>query len=135
MTFLALLVCDLLTFFCFCVLFLEQNPYVLCRLFHKPSDSCDAANCEEIENVNSTPTTTTTRCSPDDTSSEMVQETASSSVHALNRSDDTEKCSSDMGNDVKPDVSLVNNTSVNHAETLRARDRVLGKTVVEVIIC
>ncbi|KAL1208400.1 NAC domain-containing protein 14 [Cardamine amara subsp. amara] len=109
-----------------------QNPYVLCRLFHKPSDSCGNANCEEIENVNSTPTTTTTRCSPDDTSSEMVQETATSRVDALKRSDDNEKkCLSDKGNDVKPDVSLVNNTSATHAETSRAKDRVLGKTVVE----
>lgn len=103
----------------------------MCRLFHKPSDSCDPANCEEIENVNSTPTTT--RCSPDNTSSEMVQETATSGVHALDRSDDTERCLSDKGNkDVKPDVSVINNTSVNHAETSRAKDRVLGKTLVEV---
>lgn len=109
----------------------EQNPYVLCRLFHKPSDSCDTANCEEIENV--IPTPTTTRCSPDDTSSEMVQETATSRVHALNRSDDTERCLSDKSNDVKPDVSVINNTSVNHAETSRAKDRVLGKTIVEVL--
>ncbi|VYS47865.1 unnamed protein product [Arabidopsis thaliana] len=107
-----------------------QNPYVLCRLFHKPSDSCDPAHCEEIENVNFTPTTT--RCSPDDTSSEMVQETATSGVHALDRSDDTERCLSDKGNnDVKPDISVINNTSVNHAETSRAKDRNLGKTLVE----
>ncbi|CAL9217187.1 unnamed protein product [Arabidopsis halleri] len=107
-----------------------QNPYVLCRLFHKPSDSCDPANCEDIENVNSTPTTT--RCSPDDTSSEMVQETATSGVHAVDRSDDTERCLSDKGtNDVKPDVSVINKTSVNHAETSLAKDRVLGKSLVE----
>ncbi|CAD5314348.1 unnamed protein product [Arabidopsis thaliana] len=108
-----------------------SNPYVLCRLFHKPSDSCDPAHCEEIEKVNFTPTTTT-RCSPDDTSSEMVQETATSGVHALDRSDDTERCLSDKGNnDVKPDVSVINNTSVNHAETSHAKDRNLGKTLVE----
>ncbi|EOA39856.1 hypothetical protein CARUB_v10008529mg [Capsella rubella] len=107
-----------------------QNPYVLCRLFHKPSDSCDIANCDGIENVNTTPTTT--RCSPDDTSSEMVQETATSRVHALNRSDDTERCLSDKSNDVKPDVSVINNnTSINHAESSRAKDRGLGKTIVE----
>ncbi|XP_010499853.1 PREDICTED: NAC domain-containing protein 14-like [Camelina sativa] len=106
-----------------------QNPYVLCRLFHKPSDSCDTANCDEIENVNTTPTTT--RCSPDDTSSEMVQETAASRVHALNRSDDTARCLNDKSNDVKPDVSVINNASINRPESSRAKDRVLGKTIVE----
>ncbi|XP_019094280.1 PREDICTED: NAC domain-containing protein 14-like [Camelina sativa] len=106
-----------------------QNPYVLCRLFHKPNDSCDTANCDEIENVNTTPTTT--RCSPDDTSSEMVQETAASCVHALNRSDDTERCLNEKNNDVKPDVSVINNTSINRPESSRAKDRVLGKTIVE----
>ncbi|VVB11843.1 unnamed protein product [Arabis nemorensis] len=106
-----------------------QNPYVLCRLFHKPSDSCDTANCDEIENVDSTPTTA--RCSPDDTSSEMVQEAATSRVHTLNKSDDTEKCSSDKGSDVKPYDPVSNSTSVSHAGTSRAKDGVLGKTLVE----
>ncbi|KAJ0235552.1 NAC domain-containing protein 14 [Hirschfeldia incana] len=108
-----------------------QNPYVLCRLFHKPSDV--AANCDEVENVNSTPTTTTTRCSREDNnSSEMVQETAASRVHI---SDDTERCPSDKGSDVNPhDAAPVIKTekSVDHAETSRARDRVVsGKSIVE----
>lgn len=103
----------------------------MCRLFHKPNDSCDIANCDEVENVNTTPTTT--RCSPDDTSSEMVQETATSRVHDLNRSDDTERCLSDKGVDVKPDVSVINDTSVNHAETSSRKDHVWGKTLLEVI--
>uniref|UniRef100_A0A1J3J9E1 NAC domain-containing protein 86 n=1 Tax=Noccaea caerulescens TaxID=107243 RepID=A0A1J3J9E1_NOCCA len=108
-----------------------QNPYVLCRLFHKPNDICGNANCDEIENVNSTPTTT--RCSPDDTSSEMVQETATSHAHALNTPDDAERCPSDKGSDVKPDDHpVMNNTSsVNHVETSLANDRVLGKAKVE----
>ncbi|KFK45049.1 hypothetical protein AALP_AA1G337500 [Arabis alpina] len=101
-----------------------QNPYVLCRLFHKPSD-----NCDEIENVTSTPNTA--RCSPDDTSSEMVQETATSCVHTLKKSDDTERCSSDKGSDVKPYDPVVNNTSVNHAGTSCVKDCVFGKTLVE----
>lgn len=103
----------------------------MCRLFHKPSDSCATANCDEIENVNSTPTTA--RCSPDDTSSEMVQETATSRVHTLNKSDDTERCSNDMGSDVKPYDPVINNTSVSHAGTSHTKDCVFGKTPVEVI--
>ncbi|KAF8060381.1 hypothetical protein N665_1219s0011 [Sinapis alba] len=102
-----------------------QNPYVLCRLFHKPSD---VTNCDEVENVNSTPTQT--RCSHEDNSSEMVQETAAST---LNRQDDTETCPSDKGSDVKPDDDPVIKTekSVHHAETSRTKDHVLGKRLVE----
>ncbi|CAF1930422.1 BnaCnng49700D [Brassica napus] len=99
-----------------------QSPYVLCRLFHKPSD---VANCDEVENVNATPTTT--RCSREDNSSEMVQETATSRVHAQNISDDTERCPSDKGSDVKPDAPVIK--TENHGETSRAKDR--GKSIVE----
>ncbi|CAH2035083.1 unnamed protein product [Thlaspi arvense] len=107
-----------------------QNPYVLCRLFHKPSDSCDVANCDEIENVNSTPTTT--RFSPDENSSEMVQETATSRVYAQNRPDDAERCPSDKGSDVRPEDPVVKTEkSANHAETSRDRDRVSGRSLVE----
>lgn len=102
---------------------MEQSPYVLCRLFHKPSD---VANCDEVENVNATPTTT--RCSREDNSSEMVQETATSRVHAQNISDDTEMCPSDKGSDVKPDAPVIK--TENHGETSRAKDR--GKSIVEV---
>lgn len=105
---------------------MEQNPYVLLRLFHKPSD---VANFDEVENVNATPTTT--RCSREDNSSEMVQETAASRVHAQNISDDTERCPSDKGSDVKPDAPVIK--TENHAETSRARDGVSGKSIVEVI--
>lgn len=106
----------------------------MCRLFHKPSDV--AANCDEVENVNATPTTT--RCSREDNnnSSEMFQETAASRVHAQNISDDTERCPSDKGSDVKPDDDapvIKTEKSVDHAETSRARDRVSGKSIVEVI--
>lgn len=109
-----------------------QNPYALCRLFHKPSDV--AANCDEVENVNATPTTT--RCSREDNnnSSEMFQETAASRVHAQNISDDTERCPSDKGSDVKPDDDapvIKTEKSVDHAETSRARDRVSGKSIAE----
>ncbi|XP_024008494.1 NAC domain-containing protein 14 isoform X2 [Eutrema salsugineum] len=105
-----------------------QNPYVLCRLFHKPNDSCDVANCDEVENVNSTPTAT--RCSPDDTSSDMVQETATSHVHAQNKSDDTANCPSDKGSDVKPEDPVIKTEkSVDHGETSRAKDRNLGKSL------
>ncbi|KAF8116369.1 hypothetical protein N665_0019s0047 [Sinapis alba] len=105
----------------------DQNPYVLLRLFHKPSD---VANCDGVENVNATPTTT--RCSREDNSSEMIQETATSRVHAQNISDDTERCPSDKGSDVKPNAPVIKTEkSFDHAETSRARDRVSGKSIVE----
>ncbi|CAH8354996.1 unnamed protein product [Eruca vesicaria subsp. sativa] len=106
-----------------------QNPYVLCRLFHKPND---VPNCDEVENVNATPTTT--KGSREDNSSEMVQETATSRVHAQNISDDTERCPSDKGSDVKPDdhpMMIKTEKSVDHAETSRAKDRVSGKSILE----
>ncbi|CAN8303574.1 unnamed protein product [Cochlearia groenlandica] len=108
-----------------------QTPYVLCRLFHKPSDICGNANCDGIENVDSTPTTTTTKCSHDDTSSEMVQETATSRVHVPNRSDDTERCLGHKRIDGRADNVANDNISVDHAETSRAKDSCLGKALEE----
>ncbi|KAL0696092.1 hypothetical protein Bca4012_063272 [Brassica carinata] len=103
-----------------------ENPYVLCRLFHKPSD---VTNCDKVENANST--LTPTRCSHEDNSSAMVQETAAS--HHVHRHDDTEICLSDKGSDVKPDDDPVIKTekSVHHAETSRTKDYVFGKRLVE----
>ncbi|XP_010529684.1 PREDICTED: NAC domain-containing protein 14 [Tarenaya hassleriana] len=106
-----------------------QNPYVLCRLFHKPSDSCGTANCDELENAKSTPTST--KSIPDDTSSEMVQETATSRSQASKETDDTEKSPSGKYDDVKPNDPLIDKSFANRVTASHTGDTVLGKNMVE----
>lgn len=49
-----------------------QNPFVLCRLFHKPDERIDAVKYDEVDQNGYSPTMT--KSSPDDTSSDLVQE-------------------------------------------------------------
>ncbi|XP_010542182.1 PREDICTED: NAC domain-containing protein 14-like [Tarenaya hassleriana] len=105
-----------------------QNPYVLCRLFHKPSDCCGTANCDELENDKSTPASP--KSIPDDTSPEMVQETATSREKALKESDDAERSLADKSDDVKPNDPLINGSFDNHVTTSHTEDCILGKSIV-----
>uniref|UniRef100_A0A7N0UG73 NAC domain-containing protein n=1 Tax=Kalanchoe fedtschenkoi TaxID=63787 RepID=A0A7N0UG73_KALFE len=49
-----------------------QGAFVLCRLFKKSDETIDVPNYDEVDNTGSSPATT--RSSPDDTSSDIVQE-------------------------------------------------------------
>lgn len=64
----------------FVSLFLWQNqsPFVLCRLFRKPEDKSDALKYDEVDQTGLSPTAT--KSSPDDTSSDLLQETATSDM-------------------------------------------------------
>lgn len=50
-----------------------QGAFVLCRLFRKSEERIDAPKYDEVDHTGSSPATT--RSSPDDTSSDIVQET------------------------------------------------------------
>lgn len=52
-----------------------QEPYVLCRLFHKPEEKPEVSKYDEVEQTGSSPTTT--KSSPDDMSSDLFQEPSS----------------------------------------------------------
>lgn len=55
-----------------------QEPFVLCRLFRKPEEKSDAPKFDEANQSGSPPTLT--KSSPDDTSSDLLQETAMSDM-------------------------------------------------------
>nr|XP_048319889.1 protein NTM1-like 9 isoform X1 [Ziziphus jujuba var. spinosa] len=55
-----------------------QSPFVLCRLFRKPEDKSDALKYDEVDQTGLSPTAT--KSSPDDTSSDLLQETATSDM-------------------------------------------------------
>lgn len=57
---------------------MAQSPFVLCRLFRKPEDKSDALKHDEVDQTGSS--RTTTKSSPDDTSSDLFQETATSDM-------------------------------------------------------
>ncbi|XP_024026858.1 protein NTM1-like 9 isoform X2 [Morus notabilis] len=55
-----------------------QEAFVLCRLFRKPEEKSDALKHDEVNQTGSSPTIT--KSSPDDTSSDLLQETAPSDM-------------------------------------------------------
>lgn len=63
-----------------------QSPYVLCRLFHKPDDRVNGVKSDEAA------FTASNKYSPDDTSSDLVQETPSSDAAVEKPSDYSGGC-------------------------------------------
>lgn len=55
-----------------------QGAFVLCRLFRKPEEKSDALKCDEVDQIGLSPTAT--KSSPDDTASDLLQETPTSDV-------------------------------------------------------
>ncbi|OMP02741.1 No apical meristem (NAM) protein [Corchorus olitorius] len=55
-----------------------QGAFVLCRLFHKPEEKIDAVKYDEVEQSGLSPTMT--KSSPDDASSDLLQDTVSSDM-------------------------------------------------------
>ncbi|KAJ9148181.1 hypothetical protein P3X46_030261 [Hevea brasiliensis] len=57
-----------------------QGSFVLCRLFRKPEEKIDIVKYDEVDQTGYSPTTS--KSSPEDTSSDLVQETRSSATQA-----------------------------------------------------
>ncbi|CAL1373737.1 unnamed protein product [Linum trigynum] len=62
-----------------------QSPFVLCRLFRKSEEKINVVKYDEVEQTGYSPTTT--KSSPEDTSSDVVQETATSFFRVGKQSD------------------------------------------------
>ena len=57
---------------------MAQEAFVLCRLFRKSEEKAESPKYDEVNQTGSSPTTT--KSSPDDTSSDVLQETATSDM-------------------------------------------------------
>ncbi|XVF53222.1 hypothetical protein PTKIN_Ptkin05aG0082700 [Pterospermum kingtungense] len=92
-----------------------QGAFVLCRLFHKPEEKSDILKYDEVEQTGYSPA----KSSPDDTSSDLLQDSVSSEMQAQ-----------------KPDNSMQNghvtgDSSCNSHMTSDAEDNAAEETVVE----
>ncbi|XWS48704.1 hypothetical protein CRYUN_Cryun13aG0099200 [Craigia yunnanensis] len=94
-----------------------QGAFVLCKLFHKPEEKNDIVKYDEVEQTGYSPTMT--KSSPDDTSSDLLQDTVSYEMQAQ-----------------KPDNLMQNSqvtgdSSCNSHMTSDAEDHAAEETVVE----
>ncbi|XP_022737517.1 protein NTM1-like 9 isoform X2 [Durio zibethinus] len=94
-----------------------QDAFVLCRLFHKPEEKNGIVKYDKVEQTGYSPAMT--KSSPDDTSSDLLQDTMSSETQAQ-----------------KPDNSTQNgqitgDSSCNSHMTSEAEDRAAEETMVE----
>lgn len=82
-----------------------QGAFVLFRLFRKPDDRLDVSKYDEVEPTGLSPTMT--KSSPEDTSSDLVQETAVSDTQAGKQSEGIQRWLTD-----KSDNMTTNDASV-----------------------
>ncbi|XP_065858404.1 protein NTM1-like 9 [Euphorbia lathyris] len=81
-----------------------QAAFVLCRLFHKREDRIETAKCDEVEQTGYSPTVS--KSSPDDTSSDLVQETAMSTSQVGKESGGATKWLIDESVNMTPGASV-----------------------------
>ena len=82
---------------------LLQGAYVLCRLFWKPNERIDNPKYDEVEPTGLSPVTT--KSSPDDTSSDLVQETEMSDTLTGGASENIERWLNDKADNNTPTAS------------------------------
>lgn len=79
-----------------------QCAFVLCRLFHKPEEKADVLKYDEVEQTGLSPTTT--KSSPDETTSDVVQETATSDMQGEKQSESIIRWWNDKSDNMSPDA-------------------------------
>ncbi|XVF12816.1 hypothetical protein REPUB_Repub08aG0152700 [Reevesia pubescens] len=94
-----------------------QGPFVLCRLFHKPEEKIDIVKYDEVEQTGYSPTMT--KSSPDDTSSDLLQDTVSSETQAQ------------KANNLTQNGQITGDSSCNSHMTSDAEDHAAEETMVE----
>lgn len=95
-----------------------QGAFVLCRLFHKLEERNDTVKYEEVEQTGYSPTMT--KSSPDDTSSDLLQDTVSSDTQAQ------------KPDNVMQNGQVTGDSSCNSHMTSDAEDHATEETAVEV---
>ena len=108
---------------------LDQGAFVLFRLFRKPEERTDVVKYEEIEQIGYSPTVA--KSSPDNASSDLIQETATSDLHSGKQSGDIKMWLTESDNLTTNSVIPVDSCSNSHA-TSDIEDQVPEATAVEV---
>ncbi|KAG7956086.1 hypothetical protein I3843_11G106900 [Carya illinoinensis] len=108
-----------------------QAPFVLCRLFRKPEEKADIVKYDEVDNTGSSPTTT--KSSPDDLSSDVVQETPMSDVQVGNQSEGIKRWLTDELDNITPNAHMpVDTSSISYMASDVEEDHVQEGTGIEV---
>ncbi|KAG2680601.1 hypothetical protein I3760_11G105800 [Carya illinoinensis] len=108
-----------------------QAPFVLCRLFRKPEEKADIVKYDEVDNTGSSPTTT--KSSPDDLSSDVVQETPMSDVQVGNQSEGIKRWLTDELDNITSNAHMpVDTSSISYMASDVEEDHVQEGTGIEV---
>lgn len=107
-----------------------QSAFVLCRLFHKPDEKNEGPKYDEIEQNGSSHTTT--KSFPDDISSDLLQETATSGMHIEKQSEGIKSLLTDKCDNVTPNGFVINESSGNSHTTSDAEEHIAEETTIEV---
>ncbi|KAE8722456.1 NAC domain-containing protein 62 [Hibiscus syriacus] len=94
-----------------------QSDFVLCKLFHKPEERNDIGKDDEVEQSGHSPSMT--KSSPDDTSSDLLQDTVSSETQAQKL------------NNLMLNSQVTGDSSCNSHMTSDAEDNAVEETMVE----
>ncbi|KAJ8768340.1 hypothetical protein K2173_021493 [Erythroxylum novogranatense] len=90
-----------------------QGPFVLCRLFRKPEERIENIKCDEVEPNGYSPFTA--KSSPDDTSSDLVEETPTSDVQTPKQSEGMKRWLTD-NSDNMPAIAVFSADSCGNSQ-------------------
>lgn len=109
-----------------------QAAFVLCRLFHKPEEKSPVLKYDEVDPTGLSPTTT--KSSPDDTLSDVVQlqETATSVIPVRSQSEGIKRWLTDKSDNMTPTALVPAETSSNSYVPSDVEDHVPEEDALEV---
>ncbi|XP_062074000.1 protein NTM1-like 9 [Humulus lupulus] len=107
-----------------------QDAYVLCRLFRKTEEKSDAPKYDEVDQTGLSPTTT--KSSPDDTSSDLLQESATSDMAAGEESEVINRWLTDKSDNMTPNAQAPVESGSTSYLTSDVEDHVIDETPLEV---
>lgn len=113
------------------IFFLDlQSAYVLIRLFHKTEEKSAALKYDEVEQSGLSPTIN--KSSPDDTPSNLLQETATSYFQVGEQSDSIKGSLDDKTDNMTPSAHVPDESSCSSYIASDVENHVAGETPVKV---
>ncbi|XP_030500263.2 NAC domain-containing protein 14 [Cannabis sativa] len=107
-----------------------QDAYVLCRLFRKTEEKPDAPKYDEVDQTGLSPTAT--KSSPDDTSSDLLQESATSNMAAGEESEVINRWLTDQSDKMTQSAQAPVESGSTSYMTSDVEDHVIDETPLEV---